>query len=257
MADPINQKLTPEQEKREKEKKEREKKEEEELKKKLEEKLKLKKEKEIRIAKKKKVEQKRIKKIVNFPFKLLTQITLLISGMSFILLFFGMEKTMLDTIYYTFLIFTMVYIGAGGVMVGIFFLISQDKLAEMEELKKLEQLQSEQEKAKEVQEIERMAEIEREIAAKKIATKRLLEASKAEHANHDISAMSENDYINSVMNENTSSAIENTSEPSHSMDDFDSSSMSNTSFDDDFGMNNSGFDDEFIEVDFSKRRENV
>lgn len=167
--------LTPEQKQREKERIDREKKEEAELKKKLEVKLKKKKDKEKRIAIKKKKEVKRVKSLINLPFRLHLQISLLITFLSSIIMFFGIELEALKTIYLSFIIFTIFYLGTGIVMVGLFFLISEEKLAEEEELKRIESLNKVETKSKEELEFEEMALIEKEIAARKLATKLLKE----------------------------------------------------------------------------------
>lgn len=169
------QHLSAEQKQREKEREEREKKEEVELKKKLEEKQKKRKEKEKRIAAKKKKESKRVKSLINLPFKLHIQISLLITILSAIILFFGLEIELLKTIYITFLIFTIFYLGTGIIMVGVFFLVSEEKLAEAEELRKKEEETIVESKSKYELEVEEMAKIEKEIASRKKATKMLRE----------------------------------------------------------------------------------
>lgn len=176
------QHLTPEQKQREKERIEREKKEEEELKKKLEEKLKKKKEKEKRIAAKKKKEEKRRKSLINLPFKLHMQISLLVTLLSSIVMFYGFELELLKTLYLSFMIFVTFYLGTGIVMVGIFFLISEEKLAEAEELRKIEELNKVESKTKQDLEIEEMAKIEKEIAARKMTTKLLREENFDNHS---------------------------------------------------------------------------
>lgn len=167
--------LTAEQKLREKERVEREKKEEDELKKRLDEKQKKKKEKEKRLEEKKKQEQKRIKKLINLPFKLHIQVSLLVTILSFIILFFGIELEALKSIYYTFLIFVSFYLGTGLVMVGVFFLISEEKIAEIAEIKKMEETNKVLEKTKKEIEIEEMEQIEKEIEARKLLNKKLLD----------------------------------------------------------------------------------
>ncbi len=90
-------------------------------------------------------------------------------------MFFGIELEALKTIYLSFIIFTIFYLGTGIVMVGLFFLISEEKLAEEEELKRIESLNKVETKSKEELEFEEMALIEKEIAARKLATKLLKE----------------------------------------------------------------------------------
>jgi lipid-A-disaccharide synthase-like uncharacterized protein len=156
---------------REKERLEREKKEEAELKKKHEEKQKKKKEKEKRMLAKQKKEAKRVKTMINLPFKLLGQISLLITTLAFIIMFFGIEKPLNDTVFNSFMIFTALYLGVGVIMVGLFLLVSQDKLAEAEELRIMEAERALKEKKAEEDELAQMVELEKEIAAKKMAGK--------------------------------------------------------------------------------------
>lgn len=141
-----------EQQRREKEKAEREK----------EKQARDKKRKQIK-AKKLKAENKRIKEEVNFPFKMLFSVTLLISLLSFILIFFGLNFSIYDSLLYTFYIFSFFYLGAGAVMAGIYYLIAQDKrnkyLAQLEREEIAAEEVERQRKADELAEIE---EIERE-----------------------------------------------------------------------------------------------
>lgn len=210
-------KKTPEQIKREKERAELEKKEEAELKKRQKEKLKKKKEKEKRIEKQKKREMKRIKSLVNLPFKLLLQVSSLITALSFIVIFFGYETPLMRTIYLCFLIFTMLYLGLGLVMIAIFFLVSQDKIVEMEELKKIEEEQKKLERAAEERELEEMVAMEKSIASKKLAGRQIREdfgSNVKSMPNKDMIDSDENgedfmlnpasdlDFINGGMNEN-------------------------------------------------------
>ncbi|GEM_PF-1030152 len=156
---------------REKERLEREKKEEAELKKKHEEKQKKKKEKEKRMLVKQKKEAKRVKTMINLPFKLLGQISLLITTLAFIIMYFGIEKPLNDTVFNSFMIFTALYLGVGVIMVGLFLLVSQDKLVEAEELRVMEAERATKEKKAEEDELAQMVELEKEIAAKKMAGK--------------------------------------------------------------------------------------
>lgn len=177
MAKDENKKLTPEEQKVEQERLSREKKEDEELKKKHAEKLKKKKEKAARIKKKHKKEAKRVKSLINLPFNLLSKVAMLITLLCFITLYFGMDKNINDTILYSFFVFVLLYVGIGTIMVGMFFLVSEDKIVEMEELKKLEVEKLSMEKKKEEEELAHMVELEKEIAAKKLAGKSLREDS--------------------------------------------------------------------------------
>lgn len=198
MAKDANKKLTPEQLKAEQERLAREKKEEEELKKKHAEKVKKRKEKIARKKKEHKKETQRVKSLINLPFKLLLQISVLITTLCFITLFFGMSKDIGSTVLYSFFVFVLLYVGVGSIMVGMFFLVSEDKIVEMEEFKKLEKERMLIEKNKEEEELAHMIELEKEIAAKRLAGKSLREESpEIFFQGNDDSNNSELDYISS------------------------------------------------------------
>ncbi|MCX6147945.1 MAG: hypothetical protein NTW25_11970 [Candidatus Kapabacteria bacterium] len=198
MAKDANKQLTPEQLKAEQERLAREKKEEEELKKKHAEKVKKRKEKIARKKKEHKKETQRVKSLINLPFKLLLQISVLITTLCFITLFFGMSKDIGSTVLYSFFVFVLLYVGIGSIMVGMFFLVSEDKIVEMEELKKLEKERMLIEKSKEEEELAHMIELEKEIASKRLAGKSLREESpEIFFQGNDDSNNSELDYISS------------------------------------------------------------
>lgn len=189
---------------REKERLEREKKEEAELKKKHEEKQKKKKEKEKRMLIKQKKEAKRVKTMINLPFKLLGQISLLITTLAFIIMFFGIEKPLNDTVFNSFMIFTALYLGVGVIMVGLFLLVSQDKLAEAEELRIMEAERALKEKKAEEDELAQMVELEKEIAAKKMAGKSIRDDrnKEMELLGETVDAgISQMDYVTTIIDE--------------------------------------------------------
>lgn len=189
---------------REKERLEREKKEEAELKKKHEEKQKKKKEKEKRMLAKQKKEAKRVKTMINLPFKLLGQISLLITTLAFIIMFFGIEKPLNDTVFNSFMIFTALYLGVGVIMVGLFLLVSQDKLAEAEELRIMEAERALKEKKAEEDELAQMVELEKEIAAKKMAGKSIRDDrnKEMELLGETVDAgISQMDYVTTIIDE--------------------------------------------------------
>ncbi len=88
-----------------------------------------------RIAK----EEKKINNVINFPFKLLTQVSLLISCLVFIILYFGSDKAVHESVLISFLTFTMIYLGGGIIMVTIFYIISEDRIKVKEQLEKEEE----------------------------------------------------------------------------------------------------------------------
>ncbi len=209
--------LTPDEQKAEQERLAREKKEEDELKKKHAEKIKLKKEKAARIKKKHKKEEKRVKSLINLPFKLLSQISLLITLFCFITLFFGLNKPINDTILYSFFVFILLYVGIGTIMVGMFFLVSEDKIVEMEEMKKVELERLKMEKTKEEEELAHMVELEKEITSKKLAGKFLRENSPEIYFN-DNEDFSDNSSMNSDLDFISSGIDSKSSENSDDID---------------------------------------
>lgn len=141
-----------EQQRREKEKAERDK----------EKQARDKKRKQIK-AKKLKAENKRIKEEVNFPFKMLFSVTVLISLLSFILIFFGLNFSIYDALLYTFYIFSFFYLGAGAVMAGIYYLIAQDKRNKYRaQLEREELAVEEEERQRKAEDLAEIEEIERE-----------------------------------------------------------------------------------------------
>lgn len=103
----------------------------------LKEKKKKLKEKKIKKAEEK--EKKRIKSIIDFPFKLLLQSCLLITVLAFIIQYFGAEIELSKAIFYSFLLFTLLYLGIGLVIVAIFFVLSDNKKQELIEQKRIEE----------------------------------------------------------------------------------------------------------------------
>ncbi|MFW6232695.1 MAG: hypothetical protein ACOC4D_01515, partial [Bacteroidota bacterium] len=172
-----NQKtLTPEQKKREDERKEREKKEQEELKKKEKEKQERKKKKELREKKRRekakkirKKEQKRVKRLMNMPFKLLWQVGGLVTFLSFIIINYATDTALIDSLFYCFFIFTFIYLVGGGAMVLIFFLISEDKIKELEYQRELDEKRRQEEEIRiKEHEQNKLEELEKEISEKKL-----------------------------------------------------------------------------------------
>lgn len=131
--------LSPEEKKREQERIDREKREKKIQKQRLQEKERKKKERYARKKKKERDEMKRIRSIINLPFKLLLQVTALVTSMSFILIYFGTDIGLPKAIFYCFLIFTLIYLGGGSIMVGVFWMISIEKEKEMMELQRVEE----------------------------------------------------------------------------------------------------------------------
>lgn len=168
MAKEEKKQLTPEEKKREKERLEKEAQENKEIENLKKEKEKKQKRKQLRAKKKQKEEIKRIKNLINLPFKLHLQISLLITLFAFIIIFFWIELDVQRTLLYTFFIFSILYFGVGLIMVSTIFLISEDKKKELEEMRRLEaEIKADEEKQREDEELAKLEEIERDIAAKR------------------------------------------------------------------------------------------
>lgn len=174
-----NTNLSPDEKKREEEKKELEKREQQELKEQEKEK---KKKKAERDKKKKKIEKKkqqliskekkRIKQKINFPYKVLFNISALVMLVAFIFLFFMIEKDIFKSLLYSFFIFSGVYIAGGSIMVAVYYLISEDRIAELEQIRQVEKEQKElEEKMKQMKEKEELESIERELSEREFAKK--------------------------------------------------------------------------------------
>ena len=117
------------------ERKEREDREKQELERKQKEKEQKRKAREARIKKKELAERKRIKEVLRFPFKTLFEVSLLISFLSFIALFFGLQVELTKALFNSFFIFTTLYLGFGVVIIGIAYMMSEKRKKEMEEQK--------------------------------------------------------------------------------------------------------------------------
>ncbi len=168
--------LTPEEKKREKEQLEKEKQEKaniEKIKKEKEKRRKLK-EKKLKLEQKKEI--KRIKTLVRLPYRIHFQVTLLATMFSVIFLFFWLDLALKDAIIYLFLIFTFFYFGIGMLMVGVFFMLGEDKKREYLEHKRLEDERlAMEEKIRLDEEHFKLQELERDIAEKKNDTIRTKE----------------------------------------------------------------------------------
>lgn len=159
-----------EQKRREKEKEEREKEEQKEIEQKRKEKEKRKKKREKLRKKKTKEEKKRIRTLINFPFKVLNHVTLLLTTLSFIIIFFAFEVDIRTTLLYCFYIFTLLYLGVGSVMVAIYLLLAKDKEKELiEQMKRDEEEARLEEERRQEEELAKLEEIEKEISEKRLA----------------------------------------------------------------------------------------
>jgi hypothetical protein len=106
--------------------------------------LKLKKAKE-----KQRKEIKRIKTLINLPFKVIINVSIIASLLSFLITYFILNSDPISTVLTSFFVFTLIYLGIGTVIVGFLLLLSFDKekqLRAYEEEQK--RLQEEEEKRK-------------------------------------------------------------------------------------------------------------
>ncbi len=130
--------------------------------------LKLKKAKE-----KQKKEIKRIKTLINLPFKVIINISIIAALLSFLITYFILNTDPISTVLTSFFVFTLIYLGIGIVIVGFFLLLSFDKEKEMREFEaEQKRLQEEEEKRKQEEEMRELEAIEKEIAASRFQTDR-------------------------------------------------------------------------------------
>ena len=156
MAKEETKKLTPEEEQAEKDRLARLKKEEKELKQKLKEKEKRRKERERKIRAKERKEERRIRKIVNFPFKTLTQVTMFLTSVAFMAIYFGAGVDLEKAFYICFMLFILLYFTVGAVMVVSYWKISDERIKDMELKKKKEKEEEEERLRREEEELERL-----------------------------------------------------------------------------------------------------
>lgn len=154
-----------EKQKRDQEREERIKAEEEKEKERLKEKEKKKKDREKRIKlrekqqkKKENRKRKQIKKMINFPFKILLQTSLLLTLIVFILKYFGDSNILIDAMLSAFYIFLTIFLGGGIIMTAIYYVLSQRKEKELKEIIELEaeklRLEEEEKKKEELEYLE-------------------------------------------------------------------------------------------------------
>lgn len=139
--------------------------EKEELKereKELKEEEKKRKQREKELKKRKEREQKRVSSIINFPFKTLTQVSLLAGLIFFTINFFKNSNDILNAMFYAFIAFVVCYIGGGIVMILVFVIISEEKKKALEEKKLQEELLQKEEVKKREEELSKLMELEKQ-----------------------------------------------------------------------------------------------
>ncbi len=180
--------------------------------------------KEKKAKEKQKTEIKRIKTLINLPFKVIVNISIIAALLSFLITFFILNKDTISTLITSFLVFTVLYLGIGAIIVGFFIMLSIDKEKELNEIEaEIERQRLEEEKKKQEEELRELESIEKEIANSRFQTDRAkqyiedkpIENSEdsefdAPHLSNAISdeynplddlsynASSENDYVNDM-----------------------------------------------------------
>lgn len=152
-------KLSPEEiekQKREQERKEKEEKERQELEAKRKEKERKAKLREAKQKKQEKAEIKRIKRVIEFPFKTLFEVCLLLSVLFFVVQFFGIEIELYRSVFNAFMMFVALYLGFGLILVAIFFVIAEDKKKELEQIIKENEEKARQEEEQKQAELDKM-----------------------------------------------------------------------------------------------------
>ena len=126
-----------------------------------------------RAKEKQRKEIKRIKTLINLPFKVLINVSIVASLLSFLITYFILNSDPISTVLTSFFVFTLVYLGIGALIVGFLLLLSYDKEKELrayeEEQKRL---QEEEEKRKQEEELRELEAIEKEIAASRFRSDR-------------------------------------------------------------------------------------
>jgi hypothetical protein len=146
---------------------------EKEKKKQQEERLKKKKLREKKAKEKQRKELKRIKSLVNLPFQLLVNISVVAALLSFLITYFLLNKDPISTIMTSFLIFSVIYLGIGIITVSIFWFLSIEKEKAFAEAEKEEERKrQEEERLKKEEELKELEQIEKEIAANRFKTER-------------------------------------------------------------------------------------
>jgi Flp pilus assembly protein TadB len=143
-----------------KKRKEKEKKEKQEQLKRQKEKDKKKKDRLEKLKRREAKENKKIRKIVDFPFRVLFQLSAISGLVALLIQYFGQGRDIIKALLNAFLAFTGVYLGAGLIMLAFTFVVSEQKKKESEEQKKQ---QDELKKAEELKRKEELAKIEEDM----------------------------------------------------------------------------------------------
>lgn len=138
-------------------------------------KLKEQKAKDARRKKKISDAKKRINTIVKMPFKILLNSTFFISLMAFIFIYFWLEVELFQTLIYVFFIFTAIYLSVGLTMAYYYYMLSEDKIKELnEKILEDQRRKEEEEKHRQQQEMEELEAIEREMLERRNRNKQIV-----------------------------------------------------------------------------------
>lgn len=156
--------------------------------------------KEARRKKKLNEAKKRINAIIKMPFRILFNSTIFVSLIAFIFIYFWLEIELYQSILYVFFIFTSIYISVGITMAIYYYMLSEEKIKELNERLAEEQLKKEEEeKLRQKQEMEELEAIEREMLERRNKNKEQviqLESSETDEEQQDLNLSQEDNLGN-------------------------------------------------------------
>jgi len=116
--------------------------------------------------------KKKIDLIVKTPLKILFNSSILVAIITFVFFYFWMENDLTKSLIYVFFVFTSVYLGVGITMVIYYYLLSEEKIKELnEKVARESKKRDEEEKLRQTQEMEELEAIEREMLERRAQKK--------------------------------------------------------------------------------------
>ncbi len=116
--------------------------------------------------------KKKIDVIVKTPLKILFNSSILVAIITFVFFYFWMENDLTKSLIYVFFVFTSVYLGVGITMVIYYYLLSEEKIKELnEKVARESKKRDEEEKLRQTQEMEELEAIEREMLERRAQKK--------------------------------------------------------------------------------------
>jgi len=110
--------------------------------------------------------------IVKTPLKILFNSSILVAIITFVFFYFWMENDLTKSLIYVFFVFTSVYLGVGITMVIYYYLLSEEKIKELnEKVARESKKRDEEEKLRQTQEMEELEAIEREMLERRAQKK--------------------------------------------------------------------------------------